>query len=67
MILIAWKVYWGNEMIDINDAYEAYEKEYQHRKNEVCSRLLTIRNNCPDDTYSKWLLDAINFIQEEHR
>lgn len=54
-------------MSDINDAYEAYEKDYQHRQNEVCSRLLTIRNNCPDDTFSKWLLDAINFIQEEHR
>ncbi len=54
-------------MSDIDDAYEAYEKDYQHRRNEVCSRLLTIRNNCPDDTYSKWLLDAINFIQEEKR
>ena len=54
-------------MNELNDAYEAYEKDYQHRKNEVCSRLLTIRNNCPDETFSKWLLDAINFIQEEHR
>lgn len=54
-------------MSNIDDAYEAYEKDYQHRKNEVCSRLLTIRSNCPDDTFSKWLLDAINFIQEEHR
>ena len=54
-------------MNELNDAYEAYEKYYQHRKNEVCSRLLTIRNNCPDETFSKWLLDAINFIQEEHR
>ena len=53
-------------MIEIDEAYEQYQKEYEHRKNEVCSRLLTIRNNCPDDTYSKWLLDAINFIQEEH-
>ena len=42
-----------------------YLKWYEHRKNEVCTRLLTIRNNCPDDTYSKWLLDAINFIQED--
>ena len=54
-------------MSELNDAYEAYDKDYQHRKNEVCTRLLTMRNNCPDDTYSKWLLDAINFIQEEHR
>lgn len=54
-------------MSDINDAYEAYDKDYQHRKNEICTRLLTMRNNCPDTTYSKWLLDAINFIQEEHR
>lgn len=54
-------------MNELNDAYEAYEKDYQNRKNEVCTRLLTIRNNCPDDTFSKWLLDAINFIQEEHR
>ena len=54
-------------MNELNDAYEAYEKDYQFRQNEVCSRLLTIRNNCPDETFSKWLLDAINFIQEEHR
>lgn len=54
-------------MSDIDDAYEAYEKDYQHRKNEVCSRLLTIKEHCLDDTFSKWLLDAINFIQEEHR
>lgn len=54
-------------MEQINEAYEAYENDYQYRKNEVCSRLLTIRNNCPDDTYSKWIIDAINFIQEEHR
>lgn len=52
-----------NEEIDI--AMREYEKWYEHRQNEVCTRLLTIRNNCPDDTYSKWLLDAINFIQEE--
>ena len=49
------------------EAWKAYEEYYEHRKNEVCTRLLTMRNNCPDDTYSKWLLDAINFIQEEHR
>ena len=49
------------------EAWKEYEKYYENRKNEVCSRLLTIRNNCPDDTFSKWLLDAINFIQEEHR
>ena len=54
-------------MNELNDAYEAYDKHYQHRKNEVCTRLLTMRNNCPDKTYSDWLLDAINFIQEEHR
>lgn len=54
-------------MKDLNEAYDAYEKDYQHRKHEVCTRLLIMRNNCPDDTYSKWLLDAINFIQEEHR
>ena len=46
---------------------EKYEEWYEKRKNEVCTRLLTIRNNCPDDTYAKWLLDAINFIQEEER
>lgn len=53
------------EEIDI--AMEEYEKWYSQRKSEVCTRLLTIRNNCPNDTYSKWLLDAINFIQEEKR
>ena len=51
----------------LEQAYDDYNRDYNYRKNEVCSRLLTIRNNCPDDTYSKWLLDAINFIQEEKR
>ena len=54
-------------MSEIDKAYEAYEKAYEQRKNEVCSRLLTIKENCPSDAYSKWLLDAINFIQEEHQ
>lgn len=54
-------------MTQIDEAYEAYNKDYECRKNEVCTRLFTIRNNCPDETFSKWLLDAINFIQEEHR
>lgn len=52
---------------EIDKAFEEYAVWYDKRKNEVCTRLLTIRNNCPDDTFSKWLLDAINFIQEEHR
>ena len=52
---------------EIDKVYEAYDKEYQHRKNEVCTRLLAIRNNCPDETYVNWILDAINFIQEEKR
>ena len=54
-------------MSEIDKAYEAYEKAYEQRKNEVCTRLITIRNDCPDDTYCKWLIDAINFIQEEHQ
>ena len=54
-------------MNDLNEAYEAYVKDYQRHQNEVCSRLLTIRKNCPNETFSKWLLDAIKFIQEEHR
>lgn len=54
-------------MSEVDEAYKEYEEYYQHRKNEVCSRLITIRNNCPDDTYSKWLLDVINFIQEEKK
>ena len=54
-------------MTEIDDAFKEYEKYLKNRKNEVCTRLLTIRNNCPDDTYCHWLLDAINFIQEEWR
>ena len=52
---------------DLEKAFEEYEAWYKHRKNAVCTRLLTIRNNCPDETYCDWLLDAINFIQEEKR
>ena len=52
---------------EIEQAFEDYEVWYDKRKNEVCTRLLTIKENCHDDIYSKWLLDAINFIQEEKR
>ena len=52
---------------EIEKAFEDYEVWYDKRKNEVCSRLLVIRNNCPSDVFSKWLLDAINFIQEDKR
>lgn len=52
---------------EIEKAYAEYDSWYKQRKNEVCYRLVEIRNNCPDDTYCKWLLDAINFIQEEKR
>ena len=55
----------NNNVLD--EAQKDYEEWYEKRKNEVCTRLLTIKENCPDDTYSKWLLDAINFIQEEKR
>ncbi|MBP5699326.1 MAG: hypothetical protein J6W71_00545 [Methanobrevibacter sp.] len=54
-------------MSDVDDAYKEYEKYLVNRKNEVCTQLLTIRNNCPDETYCNWLVDAINFIQEEWR
>ena len=53
------------EEIDI--AMHEYDKWYNQRKNEVCDKLLTIRNYCPIDRYCDWLLDAINFIQEEKR
>lgn len=50
---------------ELDQAIKDYKEWYEKRKNEICTRLLTIKENCPDDTYSKWLLDAINFIQEE--
>ena len=54
-------------MEQVNDAYEAYEKDYLKRRHDICIKLLRIKENCPDKIYSSWLLDAINFIQEEHR
>lgn len=52
---------------EIDDAYIAYQLDLIKRKNEVCSRLLTMRDLTVNRTYKKWLLDAVEFIQEEYR
>lgn len=50
---------------EINQAYAECELELARKKNEVVSRLFTIRNNTLNRTYAKWLLDAIEFIFKE--
>lgn len=52
---------------EINEAWEAYETDYNKRRCEVCTRLNTIKETTKDATYRKWLIQAIKFIYEEKR
>lgn len=51
-----------NEMIE--KAYRDYERELDRTRNEILSKLITIRNDEKKDTYVKWLNQAIEFISE---
>lgn len=48
-----------------NEAWKEYEEEFERRKNEVTTRLKTIKKgNMISNTYRIWLDQAIKFIEE---
>lgn len=48
-----------------NEAWEAYEQDFTKRKNEIMSKLDTIKNDIDiDSVYKSWLYQAIEFIKE---
>ena len=51
----------------LNKAYQDYEDDYNRRRCEVCTRLNTIKETIRNDTYRKWLANAIKFIYEDKR
>lgn len=50
---------------EINTAYDEYLKDYEKKKNEIISKLTTIRLSKIPTVYEKWLNQAINFIKEQ--
>ena len=48
----------------LEKAYREYERELDRTRNEILSKLITIRNDEKKDTYVKWLNQAIEFISE---
>lgn len=52
----------NNEIIE--KAYREYERNLDRLRNEILSKLITIRNDEKKDTYVKWLNQAIEFIEE---
>lgn len=48
----------------IEKAYREYERDLDRTRNEMLSKLITIRNDEKNDTYVKWLNQVIEFISE---
>lgn len=48
----------------LEEAYREYERDLDRLRNEILSKLITIRNDEIKDTYVKWLNQAIEFISE---
>lgn len=48
----------------LEKAYREYERDLDRLRNEILSKLITIRNNEKKDTYVKWLNQAIKFMEE---
>ena len=48
-----------------NEAWEAYEKDFIKRKNEIMTKLDTIKNDInTNSVYKTWLDQTIDFIKE---
>ena len=52
-------------MEEVEQAYNEYRKAYYRRESEVCTRLITLAGFEDNETFKKWLLDAVSFIREE--
>lgn len=52
-------------MEEVEQAYNDYRKAYYRRESEVCTRLITLAGFEDNETFKKWLLDAVSFIREE--
>lgn len=52
-------------MEEIDKAWEDYQQELNKRRNEIITKLLTIRSSKQlDTTYKLWLDQTIQFIKE---
>lgn len=52
-------------MNECDRAWRAYERDYERRKNEILTKLDTIKNSKIPPTYYRWLNQVIEFIKEQ--
>ena len=52
---------------ELNRAYKEYQQEVNERRNEIITKLLTIRMHHEiEGLYKKWIDQVIDFIKEEN-
>ena len=53
------------EIEEIDRAYQDYQKDYERRKNEILSKIETIKNSDLPVHFRMWLDQVSKFIKEE--
>ncbi len=54
-----------NNMNEVDLAYEEAHKDYEYRKNEIITKLISIRDTeISNDVMKVWINQAIEFIKE---
>lgn len=51
-------------MEDIEQAYDELHQDYEHRKNEIITKLITIKKSSIPEVYREWLTQTIEFIKQ---
>lgn len=49
-------------MEEIDQAYQDLHEYYEHRKNEIITKLITIKKSKIPEVYKQWLTQTIEFI-----
>lgn len=52
-------------MDDYEEAWSEYHESFIKRKNEIITKLVTIRSGSSSSTHRAWLTQAIEFIKEQ--
>ncbi len=51
-------------MEEIEQAYQDLHEEYERRKNEIITKIITIKKSKIPEVYKEWLKQTIEFIKE---
>ena len=52
-------------MGEYEEAWSEYHESFIKRKNEIVTKLVTIRDGASSSTHRAWLTQAIEFIKEQ--